>query len=132
MDIAQYISTPANTPETTPLITTVKLTWGRLTGGYLYFPYGPAGKLHFVARIGIHQIIPFNTGQNFRLDDAVMPLSLGFDLTEPPFEIQCATWNDSVDNDHALTLVLAIDPTLNKDQDIKSLINKFWFYGGQT
>jgi hypothetical protein len=130
MDIVQYISTPANTPETDPLITTVKLTWGRLTGGYLYFPYGPAGTLHFIARIGIHQIIPFNTGQNFRLDDAVMPLSLGFDLTEPPFEIQCETWNDSTDNDHALTLVLCIDPSLDKDHDIKALINKFWYYGG--
>lgn len=131
MDIVQYISTPANTKESAPLITTIKLTKGRLTGGALYFPYGPEGTLHFIARLGVHQIIPFNTGQNFRLDDAVMPLSLGFDLVEPPFEIQCETWNDSTDNAHALTLVLYLETLTDKDHDIKTLINKFWFYGGQ-
>lgn len=131
MDILQYISTPKNTLEADPLITTIRLTLGRLTGGALYFPSGPAGKLHFIARIGIHQIIPFNTGQNLRLDDCVVPLSMGFDLIEPPFELDCVTWNDSTLYDHSLTLVLYLEPMLDKDHDIKTLINKFWFYGGK-
>ncbi len=131
MDILQYISTPKETTESNPLITTVKLTKGRLVGGSLYFPSGPAGKLHFIARIGVHQIIPFNTGQNIRLDDCVFPLSLGIDLLEPPFELICETWNDSTQYAHALTLVLNIEPMLDEDHDIKTLINKFWFYGGK-
>jgi hypothetical protein len=131
MDILQYISTPKNTTEADPLVTTIKLTKGRLTGGSLFFPSGPAGKLHFIARIGVHQIIPFNTGQNLRLDDCVVPLSLGFDLLEPPYDLDCETWNDSTLYDHALTLVLNIDPMLDEEHDIKSLINKFWFYGGK-
>ena len=131
MDILQYISTPKNTTEADPLVTTIKLTNGRLTGGALYFPSGPAGKLHFLARMGVHQVIPFNTGQNLRLDDCVFPFSLGFDLLEPPFELDCETWNDSTLYDHALTLVLNIEPMLDAEHDIKSLINKFWFYGGQ-
>jgi len=131
MDILQYISTPKNTLEGNALITTMKLTKGRLTGGSLFFPSGPAGKLHFIARIGVHQIIPFNTGQNLRLDDCVFPFSLGFDLLEPPFELDCETWNDSTLYDHVLTLILNIDPMLDEEHDIKSLINKFWFYGGK-
>ncbi len=131
MDILQYISTPVGKTEADPLLTTVKLTKGRLTGGSLYFPSGPAGKLHFIARIGVHQIIPFNTGQNLRLDDCVFPLSLGIDLLEPPFELICETWNDSTQYAHALTLVLNIEPMLDEDHDIKTLINKFWFYGGK-
>lgn len=131
MDILQYISTPKNTLEANPLVTTVKLTKGRLTGGSLFFPSGPAGKLHFIARIGVHQIIPFNTGQNLRLDDCVVPLSLGFDLLEPPFDLDCETWNDSTLYDHVLTLVLNIEPMLDEDHDIKTLINKFWYYGGK-
>lgn len=131
MDIIHYISTPANTTESDPLVTTIKLTKGRLTGGSLYFPSGPAGKLHFLARIGVHQIIPFNTGQNFRLDDCVIPLGLGFDLVEPPFNLDCETWNDSTLYAHALTVALHLEPLLDADHDIKSLINKFWFYGGQ-
>ena len=131
MDISQYISTPKETTEATPLITTVKLTRGRLTGGSIYFPSGPAGKLHFIARIGVHQIIPFNTGQNIRLDDCVLPLSIGIDLLEPPYELLCETWNDSTLYDHALTLVLHIEPMIDAEHDLKSLINKFWFYGGK-
>jgi hypothetical protein len=131
MDILQYISTPKNTLESDPLFTTIKLTRGRLSGGTIYFPLGPAGKLHFLARIGVHQIIPFNTGQNLRLDDCVFPLSLGLDLLEPPFELICETWNDSTLYDHALTLNLHIEPMVDAEHDIKTLINKFWFYGGQ-
>jgi hypothetical protein len=131
MDILQYISTPANTTEASPLVTKIKLTRGRLTGGSLYFPSGPAGKLHFLARIGVHQIIPFNASQNVRLDDAVLPLSLGIDLLEPPFELDCETWNDSTLYAHVLTLVLHIEPMIDKENDLKSLINKFWFYGGK-
>jgi hypothetical protein len=131
MDILQYISTPANTLESDPLQTTIKLTRGRLAGGSIYFPSGPAGKLHFIARIGVHQIIPFNTGQNFRLNNSTMPLSLGIDLLEPPFEIICETWNDSTLYDHVLTLVLHIEPMVDAEHDLKSLINKFWFYGGK-
>lgn len=130
MDILQYISTPKNTTEAQPLVTPIKLTKGRLTGGSLYFPYGPAGALHFIARMGIHQIIPFNTGQNYRLDDALIPLSLGFDLIEPPYLLTCETWNDSTLFAHALTLTLHLEPMLDEDHDIKSLINKFWFYAG--
>lgn len=131
MDILQHISTPTNTLESNPLITTIKLTRGRLTGGSIFFPSGPAGKLHFIARIGIHQIIPFNTGQNIRLDDCVLPLTVGIDLLEPPFELICETWNDSTSYAHALTLVLHLEPMLDADHDIKTLINKFWFYGGK-
>lgn len=131
MDVLQYISTPANTLETDPLQTPIKLTRGRLTGGSIYFPSGPAGKLHFLARIGVHQIIPFNAGQNIRLDDCVMPLSIGIDLTEPPYELLCETWNDSTLYAHVLTLVLHLEPMIDKENDIKSLINKFWFYGGR-
>lgn len=131
MDIVQYISTPKNTTEGEPLVTTIKLTRGRLTGGSIYFPSGPAGKLHFLARIGVHQIIPFNTGQNLRLDDCVFPLGLGFYLLEPPFELDCLTWNDSTQYVHVLTLILHLEPILGGDHDIKTLIDKFWFYGAQ-
>jgi hypothetical protein len=129
MDILQYISTPANTTEAAPKTTTIKLTRGRLTGGSLYFPSGPAGKLHFIARIGIHQIIPFNTGQNLRLNDCVVPLSLGFDLLEPPFELDCLTWNDSYQYAHVLTLVLHLDPYVENKFDIDTLIDRY-YYGG--
>lgn len=104
MDFIKYISTPAGQSESEPLVTTLKLTRGRLVGGNVYFPYGPAGTLHFLAKIGIHQILPFNSGESLRMDDCVFPFKLGIDLSEPPYVIDLITWNDSTENDHALTV----------------------------
>ncbi len=125
MDFVQYISTPKNTAEASPLVTPIKLTRGRLTGGFVFFPSGPAGTLHFFARMGVHQIIPFNTDQNLRLDDCVVPVSLGIDLLEPPYVVDCVTWNDSTEYDHVLTISLSLDPKGKKKHDLKALINDF-------
>ena len=125
MDFMQYISTPKNTAESDPLVTQIKLTRGRLTGGFVFFPSGPAGTLHFFARVGVHQIIPFNTGQNLRLDDCVIPVSMGIDLLEPPYMVDCVTWNDSTEHAHALTVCFSLDPKGKKKYDLKTLINEF-------
>jgi hypothetical protein len=122
MDFSKYISTPKDTPETSPLVTRLKLTKGRLTGGLLYFPSGPSGMLHFRAMVGIHQILPFNTGENFRLDDCVFPVSLGIDLNEAPYEIDLVTWNDSTLYAHALTVLFHLDPKPENPYDISNLI----------
>ena len=117
MDFTKYISTPAGTTEANPLVTPLKLTKGRLIGGFLYFPSGPAGVLHFLARIGIHQILPFNTGENFRLDDAVFRFSLGIDLADQPHVIDLITWNDSITLPHVLTVNFELDPYLQLHYD---------------
>lgn len=121
MDFAKYINTPKNTTIDNPLTTTLKLTRGRLSGGFLFFPSGPAGTLHILARIGIHQILPFNTGENFRLDDCVISFSLGIDLVEAPFYVDLVTWNDSTLYDHALTISFALQPKSKKNKNIAIL-----------
>jgi len=123
MDFVKYISTAHSTyTEAAPLITKLKLTRGRLTGGQIYFPSGPAGTLHFLAKIGIHQILPFNTGENFRLDDAVMSFTLGINLSEQPFVIDLVTWNDSSQYAHVCTVSFSLMPSLEGDYDLKSLL----------
>ena len=125
MDFVQYISTAVGRDVTNPLTTTLKLTRGRLTGGFLFFPSGPAGVLHFYARIGIHQILPFNTGQNFRLDDCVIPFTLGIDIIEPPFQVDLVTWNDSLLYSHVLTVSFSLQPIAKNKYDLQTLINDF-------
>lgn len=110
MDFLRYITTPKNTTEDDPLVTTLKITKGRLSGGFVYFPTGPAGLLHFRAQIGVHQIIPFNTGANYRLNGCVVPFHLAIDLPDAPFCVDCITWNDSTLYDHALTVCFFLDP----------------------
>lgn len=121
MDFLKYISTDKKYSESDPLITHLKLTRGRLTGGFLFFPSGPAGVLHFIARIGVHQILPFNTGQNYSLDDCVIHFSLGIDLDEPPYYVDCVTWNDSTSYPHALTVCFFLDSRGEEKYNLKLL-----------
>jgi hypothetical protein len=122
MDFLKYISTPANTSEDDPLVTALKLTSGHLSGGFIYFPTGPAGLLHFRAQIGVHQIIPFNTGENYRLNGCVVPFHLAIDLPDAPFCVDCLTWNDSTVHSHALTVCFFLDPPAGGNQfNLKAL-----------
>ena len=111
MDFIQYISTPIGYTEAEPLKTTITLTAGRLIGGFLFFPRGPSGYLHFIAKTSTHQILPFNTGQNYRLNGCVVPFHLNIDLLQHPFEIDCLTWNDSSTLSHALTVAFFLNPS---------------------
>ena len=110
MDYVSYISTPAAITKEAPLITSLTLSRGRLTGGFLFFPRGPSGYLHFVAKVATHQICPYNIDQDYRLNGCVIPLYLNIDLFEPPFKIDCYTWNDSATYSHALTVGFFLDP----------------------
>ncbi len=125
MDFSVYISTPKNTTEAAPKVTPLILTRGRLTGGFLYFPSGPAGLLHFLVRSGGHQILPFTPGENFRLDDCVITFSLGIDILEPPFDIDIFTWNDSNNHAHALTVCFFLTPSDIKKHFISKIKNAF-------
>ena len=122
MDYVVYISTPAATTKDAPLITKVTLSKGRLAGGFLYFPRGPSGYLHFVAKVGTHQIIPYNIDQDYRLNGCVVPLYLNIDFFEPPFLIDLITWNDSAQIDHAMTACFFLDPW-QKRRTPKSLVS---------
>lgn len=130
MDFVLYINTPKDTPKNAPKITKLKITAGRLTGGFLYFPSGAAGTLHFQARIGLHQILPFNSDENYRLDDCVVPFSLGIDILEPPFQIDCVTWNESISYAHALTVCFFLSPSKRKRFGIDTLKKAFSISNG--
>ena len=121
MDFVKYISTPLGTAEANKQITTLKLTRGRLTGGFVFFPSGPGGVLHLQAKIGVHQLIPFNAGESYHMNDCMIPIHLGIDLMLPPYEIQIITWNTSILYDHALTVGLFLTPMSRRNKEINAL-----------
>lgn len=121
MDFIKYVSTPLGTLEADAKITTLKLTRGRLTGGFVFFPSGPAGLLYMRANIGVHQLIPFNSGEAYHLDDCMVPFHLGIDLISPPYEIQIHTWNESLVYDHACTIGFFLVPKSRRNKEINAL-----------
>jgi len=130
VDFLVYINTVVGKTEAAPLITPVHLTKGRLVGGFLFFPPGPAGVLHFQARFGLNQILPFTPGESYQLDDCVIPFSLGFDLVEPPFNIDCVTWNESTSWPHVLTVCFFLAPPSRKKFTLGKLKNALFDTNG--
>ena len=125
MDFSAHISTPKNTTVAAPKISTIHLTRGRLTGGFLFFPPGPAGTLHLIAQISNHQVLPFTPGEDYHLDDCVIPFSLGIDLLEPPFLINCYTWNESTQWPHLLNICFFVSPSKKKRFNLNKVTNLF-------
>jgi len=121
VDFVKYISTPLETAEASAKITTLKLTRGRLTGGFVFFPSGPAGVLHLQAKIGVHQLIPFNAGESYNMDACMVPIHIGIDLLQPPYEIQIITWNTSILYDHALTVGFYLTPKSRRNKEISAM-----------
>lgn len=111
MDFLKCITTAHSTySEGSPLTTSLKLTRGRLCGGWLYFPAGPAGLLHLRGLLGGYQLIPATPGQSYALNDCVVPLHLDHPLSQPPFELRILTWNYSTKYSHTCTLCVFLDP----------------------
>ena len=123
MDFVYKIDTPITASLDSPQITVAQLTRGRLVGGFLFFPSGPAGTLHFLIRTGVHQILPFNAGESYALDDCVVPLHFSLDLPEPPFHLDLVTWNTSTVYTHTLTVALFLDPLLKRKWKLVDVIN---------
>ncbi len=94
--------------------TLLELTRGIIRGGWIYFPPGPAGKLHCQIWRADTQIAPANRGASFNLDDAVIPLQLDQALLEPPFDVWVRTWNTSTLYDHALNVCLVLQECVVK------------------
>jgi len=93
-----------------PKSTSLHVTKGKLVGGWVYFPSGPAGLLHLQIRHGKYQLFPANRDQSLALDDAVVPLFLNRHISQPPFELSLLTWNSSTKYNHTLTVALFLDP----------------------
>ena len=111
MDYLYKVDTAHSTyTRNNPKRTTVKLSRGRITGGFIYFPSGPAGTLNLtVVRAG-YQIAPVDPQQSYALDDCVIPISPGYDLDQPPYVLTLLTWNDSTQYSHTLTISFILDP----------------------
>lgn len=125
MDYLTKISTPANTHETAPKLTTIQLTRGRITGGFIAFPPGPAGTLNVVLKIASHQIAPYNLGQAYALNACIVDLSLNIDLKEPPFSLDVWTWNTSTSYAHEVTVAIFLSPRKKNNKTMETLQDLF-------
>ena len=129
MDYVKKIDTPAATyTELDPLVTVLELTAGKLTGGWIYFPSGPAGKLHVSVWRGSHQLAPANPEADYALDDTRVPLHLNYLLDTPPYQVEIKTWNESTTYEHTCTVCIFLEPIpiAQKKKQIATALKKYF------
>ena len=93
-------NTPANTPESEPVVTTLKLTKGRLVRVLVGFAPGAVGLLHIKIRDKGFQIAPLTMTESLAWDNYVYDLALNYALQAEPFELTVLSWNDDDSYEH--------------------------------
>ena len=104
------ITTVANTAETAKLKTVLKVAKGIITQIDIQFPSGPQGLLHIHLNDALHQLFPFNTGEDFSSDFVNITFRDHIPFLTEPFEIQAYTWNTDDTYDHAVIIRVGILP----------------------
>lgn len=109
MIYAFSISTPANTPATSKLATTLKIEKGIITGFFVNFPSGSAGLLHAQVFREYSQIFPKSQG-DFHGDNRYFSFTrLAYPILFLPYEIYAHTWNTSTKYSHQVDIQITID-----------------------
>lgn len=112
MQFVYNISTPANTPATSPVKTDLKLVYGLVFHVEIEFPPGPRGYLYLYIKRAGHPVFPANPNSYYHGDNKVVVIrDANFPMFEPPFMLECYTWNLSDHAAHEVIVRIDIDPT---------------------
>jgi len=102
--------TPANTPETTPIETRVKLQGGVITKAFIQFPAGCAGLAKFKCKIGNYNLWPRNETGYIAADNYVVPIDEYYELKTGINTLRFLTWNEDDTYDHTISVKIIVLP----------------------
>ena len=102
------INTTTDYPSTNKLKTILKMQMGIIYKIEISFPPGSAGNLHIQICDALHQVWPTNEGADFAGDNVEIEFDDEYPLIQPPYELECFTWNTDTLWDHVLYLRLGI------------------------
>lgn len=102
------ITTPVNTPATSKLCTILPLTQGIIHQVEFRFPPGPKALVHIQVNRAIHQLWPYNTGEDLATDDECIRFQEHYDMDQPPFQLEAYTWNESDRYPHLIIVRIGV------------------------
>jgi len=124
------ITTPANTPASAPLITTLLLDAGTITRIDLQFPLGVSAVAHIQLSQGLNQVFPTNPDGAFATSNETITWNEDYDLDQPPYRLTATTWNTSSTYSHTITVRIVMTPAAQPGSDLKSQIESLLGVGG--
>jgi hypothetical protein len=104
------ITTPASTPATAKLSTTLPLTAGKITGVGIQFPPGLCGFAHIAINQGLHQLYPANAEAAFATSEETINFAEDLDLEASECALTAYTWNEDNTYAHTITVRITLMP----------------------
>lgn len=104
------ITTPANTPATAKLVTSLPLAAGKIDHCELHFPPGVNALAHIQITGGLHQYFPTNPDGNFSSGQETIAWDEDITLAPGGTILTAYTWNDDTSWDHTITVRIHVIP----------------------
>ena len=108
MIYAYDITTVANTTQSSPKRTTLKVTKGLVYQVEVEFPPGPLGYCHVSIHDGGYQIWPSNSEFDFHGDNGYITFPDTYLKLVAPFEFTAVTWNEDDTWPHTIHIRLGM------------------------
>ncbi len=101
---------PANTLESAPVLTRIKLTAGTLYRIEFVFPAGCQGMVHLAVEHQGTQQWPLTKGYSFTAEDFTVGIDDRYELDAEVNELVAKAWSPGTNYDHTLTVRVGILP----------------------
>ena len=94
------VTTPANTPSSAPLSSTLYVTTGLVVDVEFYLPPGSSGLLYVQLLDSTYQMYPTTLGEALRGDSMTLKYPEMYMKSDPPYLFTVKTWNLDDTYDH--------------------------------
>lgn len=121
MIFVEHVLTPANTPKTSPVQTTLDIIAGTITLVSVQFPPGVNALAHMKILWGLYQIFPSNEQGDFATGGETIVWDEDIDILYEPLQLTLITWNEDTEYDHTLTARIVMKPAQGQ-QSVQSVI----------
>jgi hypothetical protein len=105
-----HLKTLANTPKTSPLITTIPIIAGTITQMFVQFPPGVNALAHLKLLWGLYQLFPSNEQGDFATGGETIVWAENISITAEPLQLTAITWNEDTVYDHTITVRIVMTP----------------------
>lgn len=110
MVFSYAVTTPINTPEATPLKTTINITHGVIHRWQIYFPPGLWGQCGLRIEKGSEYILPTNPEAKILGDNFVFQGEDFIYISDHPFVLDVFSWNTDTEYPHTIYIHVFMKP----------------------
>lgn len=103
------ITIPKNTPQSTPLNTTLELSPGRITQVHVQYPSGVVALAHIQIFHTGFQVFPTNPDGSFATSDETITWDDDVLLDKGVYSLLAVAWNTDASFDHTITVRIIME-----------------------